>query len=228
MLGIEQDREAFGFLIELKAVESSPLGRNGVPVDFDTFDDPTKAHGLGIEQPGCVARLKHYWIHVSIFGLKHKADVRFTFTFRDDCRSDYLNHVRKDATGVAAAVPQIRRNPLSLCLVVLHVLSPTPVVSPAAIARMDAMLDVLDLAGFAKTQARRAYGVIHAYTVGFATLEASRGESAESDDDRVDDVMRELARLTTSAQSKVGLGLLIDGICADGGSRFGPSITGWG
>jgi hypothetical protein len=80
---------------------------------------------------------------------------------------------------------------------------------------MDAILDVLDSAGFAKSQARRAYGVIHTYTVGFAALEASRGESAGGDDDRADDVMRELARLTTPTQFKVGLELLIDGICSD-------------
>lgn len=76
------------------------------------------------------------------------------------------------------------------------------------------MLDVLNSAGFAKTQARRVYGVIHTYTVGFAALEASRGEST-GDDDRTDDVMTELARLTTPSQFKVGLHLLLDGICSD-------------
>jgi hypothetical protein len=85
---------------------------------------------------------------------------------------------------------------------------------------MDAMLDVLDLAGFAKTEARLAYGVIHTYTVGFAALEASRGEPAGGDDDRADGVMKELARLTTPTKFKVGLKLLIDGICADGGIGF--------
>ena len=70
-------------------------------------------------------------------------------------------------------------------------------------------------AGFEMTEVRRAYGVIHTYTVGFAALEASRGESAGGDD-RADDVIRELARLTTPTQFKVGLELLIDGICSDG------------
>jgi len=100
--------------------------------------------------------------------------------------------------------------------VALHVYLQHPVVSPAAIARMDAMLDVLSSAGFEMTEARRAYGVIHTYTVGFAALESSRGESAGGDDDRADDVIRELARLTTPTQFKVGLELLIDGICSDG------------
>lgn len=100
--------------------------------------------------------------------------------------------------------------------VALHVYLQHPVVSPAAIARMDAMLDVLASAGLTLTQARRAYGVIHTYTVGFAALEASRGEAAGGDDDRADDVARELARLTTPAQFKVGLQLLLDGIRSEG------------
>jgi len=40
--------------------------------------------------------------------------------------------------------------------------------------------------------------------------------------------MRELARLTTPAQFKVGLELLITASARMVGSGFGPSITGWG
>jgi TetR/AcrR family transcriptional regulator, tetracycline repressor protein len=98
--------------------------------------------------------------------------------------------------------------------VALHVYLRHPVVSPTAIARMDAMLHALASAGFGKGDARRAYGAIHTYTVGFAALEASRGESAAGDDDRADDVVRELAKLTTPAQFKAGLKLLLDGICS--------------
>ena len=58
--------------------------------------------------------------------------------------------------------------------------------------------------------------MINTYTVGFAALEASRGESAAGDDDRADDVVRELSRLTTPAQFKVGLQLLLEGICSEG------------
>jgi AcrR family transcriptional regulator len=99
-----------------------------------------------------------------------------------------------------------------------------PVASPAAIARMDAMLDVLGSAGFGDTEARRAYGVIHTYTVGFAALEASRGESVTAEDDRTDDVVRELAKLTTPAQFKVGLLLLLEGICSGSGQETGTSV----
>ena len=84
---IEQDREALGAFVELKSVEGAPLSRNGVAVDLYTLEYPTKAHGLCIEQPGCVARFKNHGIHSSILALKHKANVRFTFTFRDDLRS---------------------------------------------------------------------------------------------------------------------------------------------
>ena len=99
--------------------------------------------------------------------------------------------------------------------VALHVYLRHPVASPAAIARMDAMLDVLVSAGYAKAEARRAFGVINTYTVGFAALEASRGESAAGDDDRADDVVKELSKLTTPAQFKFGLQLLLEGICSD-------------
>ena len=87
VLWIEQHCEAFGALVEFDAVEGAPLSRNGVAVDFYTLDDSTKAHGLGIEQPGCVARLKDHWFHSSMLALKHKPDVRSTFAFRDDLPS---------------------------------------------------------------------------------------------------------------------------------------------
>ena len=85
MVRIEQDREALGVFIELKAIVGAPLCSYGVSIGLDTFEYATKAHGLSIEQPGCVARLKHHWIHSSILAPQHKPDVRFTFTFRDDC-----------------------------------------------------------------------------------------------------------------------------------------------
>jgi TetR/AcrR family transcriptional regulator, tetracycline repressor protein len=107
--------------------------------------------------------------------------------------------------------------------VALHVYLRHPVASPAAIARMDAMLDVLASAGFTKAEARRAFGVINTYTVGFAALEASRGESAGGDDDRADDVVKELSKLTTPAQFKVGLRLLLEGICSDREAESRPS-----
>jgi AcrR family transcriptional regulator len=101
--------------------------------------------------------------------------------------------------------------------VALHVFLRHPVVTPTAITRMDAMLDVLASAGFTAAEARQAYGAIHTYTVGFAALEASRGQSAGHDDDeRADDVVKELAKLATPAQFKAGLQLLLDGICAGG------------
>ncbi|HTU38253.1 MAG TPA: TetR/AcrR family transcriptional regulator [Acidimicrobiales bacterium] len=101
--------------------------------------------------------------------------------------------------------------------VALHAFLQHPVVTPTAITRMDAMLDVLSSAGFTTAQTRQAYGAIHTYTVGFAALEASRGEMAGRDDDRADGVAKELAKLATPAQFKAGLQLLLDGICADAG-----------
>lgn len=102
--------------------------------------------------------------------------------------------------------------------VALHVYLRHPVVSPAAIARMDAMLEVLSEAGLQLAGARRAYGAIHTYTVGFAALEAARGQSADGDRARNEGVLDELTRLTTPAQFKVGLELLLDGVCSASGA----------
>ena len=87
MLWIEQNREALGVLVELEAVEGTPLRRDGVSFGLNAFKYPPKAHCLRIEHPGCVARLKNHGIHSSTLALKHKVDVRFAFTFCDDLQS---------------------------------------------------------------------------------------------------------------------------------------------
>ena len=56
----------------------------------------------------------------------------------------------------------------------LHVYLSHPVVSPAAIERMTAMMGVLRRTGIDEETARSAYGALHTYTIGFAALEASR------------------------------------------------------
>ena len=95
--------------------------------------------------------------------------------------------------------------------VVLHVYLRHPVVTPAAMERMETMLAVLESAGFDKSAARRAYGSLHTYTVGFAALEASRDRW--SDAATGEDVMyRQLAAFTTPRQFSLGLGFLLTGI----------------
>jgi TetR/AcrR family tetracycline transcriptional repressor len=96
----------------------------------------------------------------------------------------------------------------------LHVYLRRPVVTPAAIDRMDAMLAVLRDAGFDEPLARRAYGAIHTYTIGFAALQASRHQSATDDED-ADAMVKELAKYTTPQQFKEGLGFLLKGITGD-------------
>lgn len=93
----------------------------------------------------------------------------------------------------------------------LHVYLHHPVTSPTAIARMDTMLHVLQGAGFGETAARRAYGAIHMYTIGFAAVEAARRQSG-SEPKEGDGVTRELAKLTTPGQFQIGLTLLLEGI----------------
>jgi TetR/AcrR family transcriptional regulator, tetracycline repressor protein len=95
----------------------------------------------------------------------------------------------------------------------LHVYLQHPVVSPAAVERMNAMLDVLRRAGADEATARRAYGAVHTYTIGFAALEASRARRAGGRGD-VSSLARELAAYTTTEQFMDGLRYLLDGISA--------------
>lgn len=102
----------------------------------------------------------------------------------------------------------------------LHVYLQHPVATPAAIERMNAMMAVLrDMTGD-EGLARRAYGAIHTYTIGFAALEASRsrrgaarGRGGESG------VAAELAAYTTPSQFADGLRYLLDGVQRDSARR---------
>jgi len=88
----------------------------------------------------------------------------------------------------------------------LHVYLRHPVVSPAAAERMDAMIDVAD-----EETARRAYGALHTYTIGFAALEASRARSAPATEE-VSSLAQQLAAYTTTDQFMNGLRYLLEGI----------------
>ncbi len=93
----------------------------------------------------------------------------------------------------------------------LHVYLGHPVVSASALARMEAMMRVLREAGLSESAARRAYGAIHTYTIGFAALEASRARNARAEHD-VDDLARQLADYTTPQQFAKGLDYLLEGV----------------
>jgi AcrR family transcriptional regulator len=95
----------------------------------------------------------------------------------------------------------------------LHVYLHRPVISPAAIARMDAMLDALEKITNDRPAAHRAYAAIQTYTVGFASLEASRaiGRTAEH---APAELVEQIAAYATPEQFVIGLGYLIDGIAA--------------
>lgn len=91
----------------------------------------------------------------------------------------------------------------------LYVYLRHPVVSPAAIERMDLMLDVLQGAGFDDDEAERAYASVQTYTIGFAALEASRATWSPPDD--ADGLTARLATFTTPRRFSEGLGFLLDG-----------------
>ncbi len=93
----------------------------------------------------------------------------------------------------------------------MHVYLRHPVVTPAAISRMNAMMDVLRSALPDDDTARRAYAAIHTYTVGFAALESSRSRWSNSSDN-ADELVIQLATYTTREQFINGLRALIRGI----------------
>lgn len=92
----------------------------------------------------------------------------------------------------------------------LYVYQRHPVVSPTALKRMEAMLDVLRGAGLDEDAARHAYAAVHTYTVGFAALEVSRTSAPVPADP--DDLVAQLTAYTTPAQFGVGLRYLLAGI----------------
>lgn len=97
----------------------------------------------------------------------------------------------------------------------LHVYLRHPVVSPAAIDRMNAMMSVLRRTGIDEQTARSAYGTLHTYTVGFAALEAARaGWTPDAGD--VGSLARQLAAYTTTGQFVEGLHYLLEGISRPG------------
>ena len=95
----------------------------------------------------------------------------------------------------------------------LHVYLSHPVTSPAALARMDAAIEVLRQAGADEPAARSAYGVLHIYTIGFAALEAKRAEWVLPEGNDLP-VTRLLAAYTSTDQFMAGLRYLLDGIAA--------------
>ena len=93
----------------------------------------------------------------------------------------------------------------------LHVYLRHPVVSRAAVERMDTMMDILRRTGAGEETARRAYGALHTYTIGFAAIEASRARSAPGTGN-VSSLAQQLAAYTTADQFLAGLRYLLEGI----------------
>jgi AcrR family transcriptional regulator len=110
----------------------------------------------------------------------------------------------------ADAADTLRRflvnQPAALAVYLSH-----PVVSPAAITRMEAMLAVLRRG--TGDDAGRAYAAIQTYTIGFAALEASRSRW-KPDDGADQPLAHQLASFTTPRQFAVGLNYLLQGVRA--------------
>lgn len=93
-----------------------------------------------------------------------------------------------------------------------------PVATPAAIERMQTMLDVLGAATSDPAAALRGYAAVHTYTLGFAALEASRETWAPRGGSASDpgDLGGRLSDYATAEQFAAGLDLLLDGIVRGG------------
>lgn len=95
----------------------------------------------------------------------------------------------------------------------LHVFLRHPVVSPAALDRMDAVVRVLRQVLSDEERVTEAYAAIQTYTIGFAALEASRGMRGDVDVDAASSEMVDrLAGFASPRQFTIGLGYLLDGI----------------
>lgn len=109
---------------------------------------------------------------------------------------------------VAEAADKLRRFLVSQPAA-LHVYLRHPVVSPAAVTRMNAIMDVLRQATADEPSARAVYAAIHTYTLGFAALEASRAGWTPDDEDGL---AGQLAAYATPAQFADGLSYILEGI----------------
>jgi len=105
----------------------------------------------------------------------------------------------------------------------LHVYLTHPVIAPAAIERMDAMMGVLRKTGLDEATARSAYGALHTYTIGFAALEASRAGWVPANQD-ASSLARQLAAYTTAGQFMEGLRYLLEGIARQIGIGRDPGL----
>jgi AcrR family transcriptional regulator len=92
----------------------------------------------------------------------------------------------------------------------LYVYLRHPVVTPAAITRMEKMLDVFRMAGFDEASTHEAYAIVQTYTIGFAALQASRKDWTPSQD--ASEVAIELAGFTKPQRFVSGLRLLLNGM----------------
>ena len=97
----------------------------------------------------------------------------------------------------------------------LHIYLRHPVISPAAVARMGAIMEVLHESGIEDKTAERAYAALHTYTIGFAALQASRN-GWKPPLRASDPLATRLGAYTNRQQFVVGLRYLLEGIEREG------------
>jgi AcrR family transcriptional regulator len=97
----------------------------------------------------------------------------------------------------------------------LHVYLRRPVLTSTSVHRMQACVDVLQVALGDEERARNGYAAVQTYTIGFAALEAARASSPYSARKQSASALgRELASYTSPERFRAGLELLIAGMTA--------------
>jgi TetR/AcrR family tetracycline transcriptional repressor len=97
----------------------------------------------------------------------------------------------------------------------LHVFLRHPVVTPAALERMAALIGVLESGGVPAERSREAYATLHTYTIGCAALQSARKRARSRQRDGRAVVAEQLAALTSEEQFEIGLRYLVEGIERD-------------
>lgn len=87
-----------------------------------------------------------------------------------------------------------------------------PVTTPAAVARMERAVQVLERDGFTPDAAIEAYAAVHTYTIGFGTIAAARRANEAAAPAAVDGPAAVIGRFITPRQYQVGLDTLLAGL----------------
>ena len=118
----------------------------------------------------------------------------------------------REPKAALTAVARSLRKLLTEHPALVRVYNRQPVASPAAVARLEATVEVLMRRGWTRHRAVQAYAAVHTYTLGFCTLEAARDHSVPTDGVGAEPTGSAIRGFVSGAQFKHGLDALIVGL----------------